>query len=203
MKQKRTAYPVVSKALVPALCLSLGLGFLATSGCGKEEPGRKARGGSEQNASRGVQQPPPTQQPSAGTTGQPAAGTAGKPGVKGTPPADHTKDNGGVMHRPGAANDSAICTACHGRDLKGGKVAPSCYSCHDQKWQPSQPPAGATGQPGAKRNPPADHTKNKHDAMHLPGAKRGSATCMPCHGQDLRGGEVAPSCYSCHDQKWK
>jgi hypothetical protein len=52
-----------------------------------------------------------------------------------TPPRTHTVDYGGVKHAPGADNPVARCGACHGKDLRGGKAAPSsCYSCHDQTW---------------------------------------------------------------------
>jgi hypothetical protein len=83
-------------------------------------------------------QPPPAQQPQqvqqAQPPQQPAAATTGKPGAKYHPPADHTKDKEGVMHKPGAKRESATCKECHGQDLKGGD-GPSCYTCHDKEWK--------------------------------------------------------------------
>lgn len=49
-------------------------------------------------------------------------------------PSDHTVDMGGVMHKPGLQNPTVNCTGCHGSNLRGGGEAPSCYSCHGQKW---------------------------------------------------------------------
>ena len=50
-------------------------------------------------------------------------------------PKTHTIDKGGAMHAPGFETPAQRCAGCHGKDLKGGKVAPvSCFSCHDQTW---------------------------------------------------------------------
>ena len=49
---------------------------------------------------------------------------------------------------------------------------------------------------------PADHVKDRHGAMHLPGLKRPEGVCDPCHGTDLRGTPRARSCYACHGRKW-
>jgi outer membrane biosynthesis protein TonB len=49
-------------------------------------------------------------------------------------PKTHTVNKGGAMHAPGLETPVQRCGACHGKDLKGGKAAPSCFSCHDQVW---------------------------------------------------------------------
>lgn len=50
-------------------------------------------------------------------------------------PASHTENRGGSMHAPGMFQAKQNCTSCHGSTLKGdGDDAPSCYSCHGQKW---------------------------------------------------------------------
>ncbi|MFN2240086.1 MAG: hypothetical protein ABR524_11915 [Thermoanaerobaculia bacterium] len=50
-------------------------------------------------------------------------------------PKSHNVDYGGVMHAPGSDNPTQRCGACHGKDLRGAKVASSsCYDCHDQVW---------------------------------------------------------------------
>ncbi|MFN2441694.1 MAG: hypothetical protein ABR517_03315 [Thermoanaerobaculia bacterium] len=50
-------------------------------------------------------------------------------------PKTHNVDHGGVMHAPGSDNPTQRCAACHGKDLRGAKVAAvSCYDCHDQVW---------------------------------------------------------------------
>ncbi len=36
---------------------------------------------------------------------------------------------------PGAENATQKCIVCHGKDLRGGKVAPSCYGCHEKNWK--------------------------------------------------------------------
>ncbi|MCP5046923.1 MAG: hypothetical protein GY940_07105 [bacterium] len=60
-------------------------------------------------------------------------------------PADHTDNIGGALHKPGSETpftQSSDCTSCHQPDLRGGveevedelRYAPSCYQCHDKKW---------------------------------------------------------------------
>ncbi|MDT8447601.1 MAG: hypothetical protein RRB13_11980 [bacterium] len=49
---------------------------------------------------------------------------------------------------------------------------------------------------------PADHTVNKNGSYHAPNLNEPRTYCVSCHGSDLRGGGEAPSCYSCHGQKW-
>jgi hypothetical protein len=41
----------------------------------------------------------------------------------------------GALHPANTENAAQRCGMCHGKDLEGGKVAPSCYSCHETaKW---------------------------------------------------------------------
>lgn len=72
-----------------------------------------------------------------------------------------------------------------------------------------------------KSGVPIDHTSNEDGFMHKPGMeypfeynpKTGTMTCASadCHGENLRGGiafadgknNFAPSCYQCHNKKWK
>lgn len=49
---------------------------------------------------------------------------------------------------------------------------------------------------------PADHTKDKHGALHLPGYKQPAGVCDACHGRDLRGVGRVRGCYACHGKKW-
>lgn len=69
--------------------------------------------------------------------------TATKPTV----PDDHTKDIEGVLHKPGFEEPMELIGGCsdrfcHGTALEGGvaivdekpAVAPSCFQCHDDKW---------------------------------------------------------------------
>ncbi len=49
-------------------------------------------------------------------------------------PSDHTISKNGSMHKPGLYDPENECTGCHGASLRGGGEAPSCYSCHSQKW---------------------------------------------------------------------
>jgi len=60
-------------------------------------------------------------------------------------PADHRIKFGGgknaVFHADGYDQPyTAHCTECHGRSLTGTAQAPSCYSCHDHRWE-EDPPA--------------------------------------------------------------
>lgn len=49
-------------------------------------------------------------------------------------PTDHTKKIAGVSHREELATASDSCMNCHGSNLEGTMVAPSCYSCHGDLW---------------------------------------------------------------------
>lgn len=51
-------------------------------------------------------------------------------------------------------------------------------------------------------NPPADHTISKDGIMHKSGLNEAEVNCVSCHGDDLRGGSAAVSCYECHNKKW-
>jgi cytochrome c553 len=50
------------------------------------------------------------------------------------PPADHTVNEDGFMHKSRLHQPLANCVSCHGSDLKGGTTGVSCYECHGQKW---------------------------------------------------------------------
>lgn len=75
------------------------------------------------------------------------------------------------------------CTTCHGPDLRGSGDAVSCYSCHS--YNPAPP---FSTHPSTWTDPYTNHgsyvTANTSDS------------CQECHGQDLRGYQTAPSCYS-------
>jgi hypothetical protein len=51
-------------------------------------------------------------------------------------------------------------------------------------------------------NTPADHKEKKHGIMHKTGMDNPVKNCTPCHGDDLKGGDVNKSCYSCHGKEW-
>jgi hypothetical protein len=41
-----------------------------------------------------------------------------------------------VMHAPGSDNATQRCAACHGKDLRGGRLAKtSCFQCHEKNWK--------------------------------------------------------------------
>jgi len=50
------------------------------------------------------------------------------------PPADHTINHSGFMHKSGLNQPLVNCVACHGSDLKGGTTGVSCFECHGTKW---------------------------------------------------------------------
>lgn len=50
------------------------------------------------------------------------------------PPADHTINNDGFLHKSGLNDPLTNCVTCHGSDLKGGTTAVSCYECHGKEW---------------------------------------------------------------------
>jgi hypothetical protein len=51
-------------------------------------------------------------------------------------------------------------------------------------------------------NAPADHTVSQDGVRHLTGLRDPENNCTACHGENLQGGDTAPSCYSCHDKEW-
>jgi hypothetical protein len=55
-------------------------------------------------------------------------------------------------------------------------------------------------------DPPGDHTigKTVEDCtyMHAPGMDKPMQNCGLCHGSDLKGTGIAPSCFLCHDSYW-
>jgi len=51
-------------------------------------------------------------------------------------------------------------------------------------------------------DPPEDHTISKQGALHKPGYQEPMKDCFECHGDDLRGGMVQVSCFTCHGKKW-
>jgi len=53
---------------------------------------------------------------------------------KNNPPADHTINKDGIMHKSGLNDPETNCVSCHGADLRGGNVSVSCYQCHGKKW---------------------------------------------------------------------
>jgi hypothetical protein len=73
--------------------------------------------------------PAPTAAPPAASSGQKARATPANL------PKTHTVNRDGVMHAPGMDNPVQRCSACHGKDLRGGKAAKSsCFECHEQMW---------------------------------------------------------------------
>jgi cytochrome c553 len=49
---------------------------------------------------------------------------------------------------------------------------------------------------------PDDHTINRGGVRHKSGYTDPVNNCTACHGDDLRGGSAAVSCFKCHGQKW-
>ena len=50
------------------------------------------------------------------------------------PPADHTVNHDGYMHKSGLTQPLTNCVSCHGADLRGGSTGVSCFECHGTKW---------------------------------------------------------------------
>lgn len=85
------------------------------------------------------------------------------------------------MHYDGSGREDALqmCSTCHGDDLKGSIIAPSCLACHSDFLPGGQPTAG-------------HHKDGRDDPLN---------NCAECHGPNLYG-DLGPSCFSCHDQLW-
>ena len=89
-------------------------------------------------------------------------------------------------NQPGSANDSPDgCTRCHGPNLDDG-FAPSCFGCHGP---------GGTGPP-TDHDQPKGSVPNYHKSGYMD--PTGTGGCTACHGADLTGSGIAPSCFSCH-----
>ncbi len=95
------------------------------------------------------------------------------------------------VHPSYALPDGTKCAPCHGDDLRGGISGVSCFSA-------------SVGGVSCHAEGPAFHPADwvqTHRVAALPDG----ASCTPCHGSDLRGGALAPSCFlasfegiSCH-----
>ncbi len=76
----------------------------------------------------------PVTAPATATTA-PAAAPATKTATRTSStkvPKTHSVNREGALHPANTENPTQRCGACHGKDLKGGKAAPSCFSCHEK-----------------------------------------------------------------------
>lgn len=67
------------------------------------------------------------------------------------PPGTHTEPKGDCkyLHAPGFDKPFANnCNLCHGADLKGTSIAPSCFTCHGQLWSAPSYPMTSRSLPG-------------------------------------------------------
>lgn len=154
----------------------------------------------------------------------------------------------GVYHRDGLFDPEANCVGCHGADLQGSLVAGTCFACHGRLWSAGDhwPPSHSEmlsigdvygAHPPDRTTPEADcvqchqadlngtrlitscwvchgsiwdgppdypptHTRSKEGYYHAPGWKAPMGKCDECHGTDLRGTPLIPSCYACHGNEW-
>ena len=77
----------------------------------------------------------------------------------------------------------ASCASCHGSDFRGGTSKVSCFKCHE-----TYPHGGEWSIVG-------------HSLFHgryLAGVGYETASCTPCHGQDLQDSDGKKNCRSCH-----
>ena len=98
-----------------------------------------------------------------------------------------------VDHRVAFLTDPALCTECHGADLRGGISGVSCYSANYNGMS-----CHANG-PGhvAGWAVPTSHGASAKSAPNA-AAMHGFATCQVCHGSDFSGGMANRACSSCH-----
>jgi hypothetical protein len=90
-----------------------------------------------------------------------------------------------VRHAPVALTspDHNACLPCHGLDLRGSADVTSCFSCHSFNTTPP-----FTIHPQSWQDP---YTSHRAFAT-----LNGTVSCASCHGQDLRGQQATPSCFS-------
>ena len=104
------------------------------------------------------------------------------------PPTHHDQPKGPVpyYHKQGYMDPTGAggCTECHGADLTGDGIAPSCFSCH-----------ATLG---------AGHDQDLSGTSHRPGYEDpfGEGGCTECHGPNLNDGQ-AKSCFTCHGARWE
>jgi hypothetical protein len=109
--------------------------ILMAAGCKKEETVVVPMGGETTTMTATAVTTDPVADTTMTATATDATATTGTATADKEIPKTHNVDHGGVMHAPGLDNPTQRCAACHGQDLRGGKVAPSsCYDCHDQVW---------------------------------------------------------------------
>ncbi|MCA9252521.1 MAG: hypothetical protein KDA54_15455 [Phycisphaerales bacterium] len=94
------------------------------------------------------------------------------------------------LHAPGRDDPQANCASCHAHDLFGTDQTPACWTCHGSIWDapPDYPPT---------------HTKHEDGFWHGPGLESPIGDCDACHGTDLTGTQLIPSCFACHGNKWE
>lgn len=147
-------------------------------------------------------------------------------------PVDHIINSFGRMHKPGretpfkvvktatGPGESGACFVCHGDNLEGGilengKRPPTCFLCHEQVWNPSIDDRPLNFNPPATEHGPDNGVVfrgRRHGVSHATpfvfNPTGGAPLCAGCHGDNLTGdrpsfnGTTAPSCYTCHNQRW-
>ena len=110
----------------------------------------------------------------------------------------HTVNMENIAHANPLLKPDRYCKDCHGVYQPGGDLGqPSCFSCHGQYWDITDPDAVTA---------PANHVNNFGGYMHNDGYTDPSTNCADssCHGSDLQGSgaDGSPGCYLCHDQVW-
>ena len=113
------------------------------------------------------------------------------PGFRPPKSPPHKTSEDGVFHAEDKENPYASrCTDCHGPTLYGG-TGPSCYQCHEKKWNDSGP-----------ASPPLSHSISKSGILHKPGLDDPYGNdCTNCHGLTLDDAfSFVPSCYDCHQE---
>lgn len=92
-----------------------------------------------------------------------------------------------IDHRIAFLKDQAVCTECHGADLRGGVSGVSCYSA-------------SFGGMSCHANGPVGHPAGWSDpSQHGVAAEQDFSACKICHGATYKGGLVTTTCYQCHN----
>lgn len=79
-------------------------------------------------------------------------------------------------------NGLTDCSQCHGSNFGGGNLSPSCVECHS---------AINVHKPGIL-NPSSSEFHGRYQL------KNGFSDCQQCHGINFTGGNLSPSCVTCH-----
>lgn len=102
----------------------------------------------------------------------------------------YDKDGNAIWAAPSTPGD---------RDNDG--IGDDVDNCPDV-YNPNQQDSDQDGVGDACQESGLEHNVSIQGVMHAEGYRDATKNCIGCHGTDLTGTDLAPSCYQCHQQVW-